>query len=195
MKARFALISLVIFATIIVPLGIGAVQGLGLSKAADGNQTFPFARKYFGDVVGDDTEYRKMRDEFSGTGWGSFGNRAPGVSICQKLIIRSFNQQDELIGAALINQRSVVLDEIFDRPGIEAIEALPSPVTGALRACKYTIVAATCHIWSRRTIASAIKSALPSLQNEKRKWLVDNEAASCKVSAKFGLGTSLPYRR
>lgn len=186
MMKRSAHIAALALTSIILPMCIGALRGIGLSKAADGNQTFAFAESYYDDVIEGDREYTKARDKFSRTGWNLFGLRVHGRSQCQEQLGETWIEEEQLIGTALSYQRSRVLEQIFDQPGVEALEALPSPIVGALAGCRYTLMSTICVAWSRQIIRRANKAGLPAVQREGDTWLRRNEAASCKASDKFG---------
>lgn len=186
MKKRSACILALALTSIILPICMGALRGLGLSRAADGNQTFAFAQSYYDDVVEGFEDYSRARNAFSRTGSNRYGIRVYGRSQCQEQLVYTWGEEEQLVSYALSYQRSNVLNEIFDRPGIEALENLPSPIVGALAGCRYTLASPICAAWSRRIVTRANKEKLPELQREENNWLRRNEAASCKASDKFG---------
>ena len=186
MKKRSTFIMAMALASVFLPMCIGALRGVGLSRAADGNQSFDFARSYYKDVFERFSDYTKAREEFSEVGWNMYGLRVYGSSECQEQLERTYLEEDQLVSAALSSQRSAVLEGIFDQPGVAALEDLPSPIVGALAGCRYTFISPICTMWSKQIVTRANKAKVPELQREKRIWLQSNEAASCKASDKFG---------
>ena len=186
MKKRSTFIMAMALASVFLPMCIGALRGVGLSRAADGTQSFDFARSYYKDVFERFSDYTKAREEFSEVGWNMYGLRVYGSSECQEQLERTYLEEDQLVSAALSSQRSVVLEGIFDQPGVAALEDLPSPIVGALAGCRYTFISPICTMWSKQIVTRANKAKVPELQREKRIWLQSNEAASCKASDKFG---------
>lgn len=186
MKKRYTYIAAVALSSIVLPMCIGALHGVGLTRAADGNQTFDFAKSHYDNVYERFSEYGKARDEFSDARWNMFGLKGNGRSKCQEQLAQTYVEEDQLVSSALLIQKSLMLEDIFDKPGIDALEDLPSPIVGALAGCRYTLVSPVCTAWSRQLIKRANEAAAPKLQREKRAWLQRSEAASCKASDKFG---------
>lgn len=186
MRKRSTYIVAIALASVFLPMCIGALRGVGLSRAADGNQSFDFARSYYKDVFESFSDYTKAREKFSDVGWNMFGLRVYGISECQEQLNQTYLEEDQLVSAALSSQRSLVLEGIFDQPGVAALEDLPSPIVGALAGCRYTFISPICTMWSKQIISNANKANIRELQREKRLWLQSNEAASCKASDKFG---------
>jgi hypothetical protein len=186
MKKRSAYIVALVLASIILPMCVGALRGIGLSRAADGNQTFAFAQSYYSDVIEGSGEYARARDRFSRTGPNKFGLMVQERSPCQVQLVETWVEEDQIVSSALSNQRSEVLQQIFDEPGIVALEALPSPLVGALAGCRYTLASTICVAWSRKIISRANSAKFAALQREGHNWLTRNEAASCKTSSTFG---------
>jgi hypothetical protein len=185
MKSRSSSIAALVLTSLVAPMFIGAFSGVGLSRSADGNQTFDFALSYYNSVIENFTGYEQTRDEFSETGWDMFGLKRFKYSECQHKLIRTYLREDEHVSSALNNQKSLVLEKIFDQPGVKALEALPSPIVGALAGCRYTIASRVCTAWSRQFIVRANDASISELQSEKHAWLQINEAASCKAAEKF----------
>lgn len=172
--------------SILVPITVGASRGIGLSNSADSNEARPFAESYYFDVIEGSDYYYQIRGSFSETGRHPYGFDVYGRSPCQeRLTTQEAPDDDFLISSALSYQRSWKLREIFDDPGIGAIDALPSPIVGMLAGCRYTLITAACDAWSRNKISRANAIMMRILQKDKRDWLRRSEAASCKVHAKF----------
>lgn len=185
MRTRVAIVASLLLGSFLVPVAVGAFRGIGLSEAADGNQTLAFAKSYYIQIIDDLDEYSRRRNAFSDLGRNEFGQEVQNYSACQALMAQSIEEEEMLLAAALRYQRSSVLEDIFDQPAIEAIEALPTPFVGALDGCRYTIIGAACDAWAGRVISRANDKGTAVLQRERREWLRSNEAASCKASAKF----------
>ena len=185
MRTRVAIIASLLLGSVLVPVIVGTFQGMGLNEAADGNQTLAFAESYYIQVIDDLDEYARRRNAFSESGQNMFGQKVHDYSACQALMAQSIEEDDMLLAAALSHQRSSVLETIFDQPAIEAIEALPAPLVGALGGWRYTIIGAACDAWAGGVITRANDRGTAVLQRERRKWLRSNEAASCRASAKL----------
>lgn len=185
MRMRVAIVASVLLGSVLVPVAVGTVRGMGLNEAADGNQTLAFAESYYIQVVDDLDEYTRRRNAFSESGQNEFGQKVDNYSACQALLAQSIDEDEMLLAAALRHQRSSVLKTIFDQPAIGAIEALPAPIVGALGGCRYTMIGAACDAWAGGVITRANERGTAVLQRERKEWLRSNEAASCKASAKF----------
>jgi hypothetical protein len=190
MNKRIRTILMMTFASVLLPMAIGAWRELELNDGADGNQTLDSAEKYYQEVAYDILEHENRRAEFAQTHHDRFGQKFNTPSKCQELLNqRAFTgeaPEDSVASAALTYQKSSILEHSFDWPAILAINELPRPVVGALKACRYTIVIAICDSWGRNLANGAIQAANETLQKEKIDWLRKNEAASCKVASKFG---------
>lgn len=185
MRPGVAIVASLLLGSILVPVTVGAFRGIGLNEAADGNHTLAFAESYYIQIIDDLDDYTRRRNAFSDFGRNEFGQKSLNYSACQALMAQSTEEDEILLAAALRYQRSSVLEDIFDQPAIEAIEALPAPIVGALGGCRYTLISAACNAWAGGVISRANERGTAILQGERRKWLRSNEAASCKASAKF----------
>ena len=193
MKSKLLAVVGLILASVFGPIVIGASSGLGLSGAADGNETFSFAESYYTDILHDLSEnsdsYRRERSQFAQIGRNHWGIEVHGNSECQLQLDSSVAEEEQLVGAALSYQRSLVLQQIFDQSGIDAIEALPSPLVGGLMGCRYTVLALACKAWTRKKILRQSGARGTATSKEKQEWMRRDEAASCKAAAAFGGST------
>ncbi|HEX7781819.1 MAG TPA: hypothetical protein VF509_03335 [Sphingobium sp.] len=175
----------IILASVVVPIAIGAFRGIGLNRAADGNQTFSFAETYLDEVVAGSRAYQTKRRDFARIGSNQWGVSVNERSPCQDRLERKFSEDEWIVSGALSSLRSNVLADNFDYPGIKAIEDMPSFLTGALRGCRYTLLTAACDAWARAKILSAVDKSASSLKSERDRWLSANEKASCMVADKI----------
>jgi len=177
--------TIALLASIALPMSVGAIRGIGLSRAADGNQTFPFAESYYDEILPNSDAHLRRRHEFAFVYKNRFGVTIRGGSACQNRLQRAFANPSAIVGGALSLQRSLALEDIFDRPGIAAIERYPSPLVGALRGCRYTLLTFVCDSWGRATISRANLANAAALRKEKEEWIRESESASCIVAEKF----------
>lgn len=191
MKVAITSTLLMVLASIVIPMAIGASRGIGLSDLADHNEARPFAESYYYEVIEGADHYYQTRRRFSETDRHPYGFEVYGRSPCQeRLLTEQAPDDDWLISSALSFQRSVKLRGIFDDPGIDAIDALPSPIVGMLEGCRYTLVTAACDAWSRRRISHANDEKMGALKKERQEWIRQNESASCKVNDRFSAARS-----
>jgi len=184
---RSRLLLAAIVGSILLPIGIGTISGVGLESVADGNETYPFAANYYRTLLPKNPEYLKKRGEYAQTGFDRFGSPVTGLSECQRRLlymsaIADRGDEDMLIGDALASQRSRALEVGFDRPAIVALESLSSPVVGALKGCRYTIVGFFCAQLGLKVVDQANDRDLADLKARKEKWIIENENASCAAA-------------
>ncbi|WP_157219834.1 hypothetical protein [Flavisphingomonas formosensis] len=184
MRVWFA-ITVALVASIALPMSVGALRGIGLSRAADGNQSFPFAESYYDEILPSSGTHLRQRHEFAFVYKNRYGVTIRGGSACQNRLQRAFVNPSAIVGGALSLQRSLALEDIFDRPGIAAIEQYPGPLVGALRGCRYTLLTFVCDSWGRATVSRANLANAAALQKEKEEWVRESESASCIVADKF----------
>ncbi len=175
---------------LILPLIIGAASGVGLNRAADGNETYPFAESYYQTVIPNMPDYTTTRDRYSKTGYNPYGMKVSDITICrsQDWVFppnsnddRVLSDNASLIHSALAYQRSLALEQKFDDPAIMALENLTSPVVGALKGCHYTILRPLCDYASGSIIKKAYKKNRKLLEKRRQQWLSIHERGSCFI--------------
>jgi len=184
MRVWFA-ITIALVASIVLPMSVGALRGIGLSRAADGNQSFPFAESYHDEILAGSGAYLKRRNAFAFAYKNRFGTTVRGGTDCQKRLQWAFVDPSAIVGGVLSSQTSLALEDVFDRPGITALERFPGPLVGALKGCRYTLLTLACDAWGRATVSRANLADAAALQKEKGQWLREIESASCAVADKF----------
>ncbi len=179
---------------LILPLIIGAAGGVGLNRAADGNETYPFAESYYQTVIPKMPDYTTTRDRYTKTGYNPYGLKVSDGTICraQDWIFPPNSNNDQvlldnasLIHSALAYQRSLVLAQKFEDPAIMSLENLTSPVVGALNGCQYTILGPLCDYAGALIINDSYKKNRQLLETTRREWLSIHESGSCFVKNKI----------